>query len=107
MPVKMRFIGSGIGSHAGAVPLGYIRDMKHVEENGVNKLVAEAALWGDEYPEEIQYLKDKYAEGKAPGISYEVAYNGATSIVEKGVKWFKECVALAATFVRNPSYGSR
>jgi hypothetical protein len=107
MPVKMRFIeGVGVTDHPGAVPIGVIRDIKQVEyDEGRKTLVAEASLWNEEYPDEIQWLHDRYHEGTAPGISYEMGYK--SHIMEGAIKRFKDVVALAATFVRAPSYGTR
>lgn len=105
MPVKMAFTGTGTDNHTGSVPIGHINAMDTVEEDGVHKLIATAALWPSEYPEEITYLKEAYAAGKAPGISWELAYE--TSIKKAGIEWLKSIVTKAATFVRTPAYGSR
>jgi hypothetical protein len=105
MPVKMKFTGRGTESHTGSVPIGHIKTMDIVAEDGINKLIATAVLYADEFPEEITFLKDAFASGLAPGISWELAYKD--SIVKEGIEWLKSIVTKAATFVRTPAYGSR
>lgn len=111
MPVKMNFIQrTGLQNHIGSIPIGHIKSVEKIEENGVHKLIATAALYSDEYPEEISYLKDQFekaarGEGKFPGISYEMAF--ADSVTKDGNQWLKKLVTLAATFVKTPAYGSR
>src|SRR3972149_2345609 len=105
MPVKMSFSETGAGNHYGSIPIGHIKAMETVQENDVNKLIATAVLYADEYPDEINFLKDAYASGKAPGISWELNYK--SSIVRDGIEWLKEIVTKAATFVKVPAYGSR
>lgn len=106
MPVKMNFLGSDIADHAGSIPIGVIRSIEEVElSDGSHQLIAEAALWKEEYPEEISFLKTKFEEGDAPGVSYELGY--AESETKGGVQWIKKVVTLAATFVKHPAYEGR
>jgi hypothetical protein len=106
MPVKMKFKGDGPDSHLGSIPIGHIKSMETIQnEDGVNQLIAWAALYNAEYPDEITYIKEKHAEGKAPGLSWELVYNA--SVMRDGVEWLKGIVTKAATFVRSPAYGSR
>jgi len=107
-PLKMRFLGArGIGNHLGSIPIGHITGMTKTElEDGVKALLAEAVLYTNEYPDEVQYLKDAFAEGKSPGISYEILHS-ADSPIENGVQWLKNMVTQAATIVRSPAYGDR
>jgi len=105
MPVKMKFTGRGPENHTGSVPIGHIKTMDSTAEDGVNKLIATAVLYADEFPEEITFLKDTFASGHAPGISWELAYKD--SVVKEGIEWLKSIVTKAATFVRTPAYGSR
>lgn len=104
-PIKMRFLGEGVGGHLGSIPVGYIKNLYKKVEAGVNQLIADAVLFADEYPDEVDYLIHSYAEGKAPGISWELKYNN--SVLKDGIEWLKGLVTRAATFVRNPAYGSR
>lgn len=107
MPVKMRFDGFGIKDHPGSVPIGAITKIEEDEVDGVHRLIAEASLWVDEFPEEIQFLKNKLKEKKPPGISYEIIYNKETSKIIEGIQNFKDTRTAAVTFVRVPSYGKR
>jgi hypothetical protein len=104
-PVKMKFYGQAAGNHLGSVPIGHIIDMVQVEEAGVNKLVADAILYADDYPEEIAFLSNSFAEGQAPGVSWELTYKD--SFLEGGINWLKGVITRAATFVRSPAYGNR
>lgn len=105
MPVKMNFTGEGAANHGGSYVIGHIKQMeKSLAENN-NKLIADAVLYNEEYPEEVTYLKKAFADGEAPGISYEIAYG--TSEVKNGVEWIKNLTTCAATFVREPAYGKR
>ncbi len=106
MPIKIRFTGAGAADHAGSVPIGVIRSMeeKTLPDN-THQLIATATLWAEEFPEEVQYIKKAFADGEAPGISFELGYKD--SITEKGIQWIKNVVTLAATFVKNPAYGTR
>jgi len=108
MPIKMRFLGStaGAGNHAGSIPIGHISDMTEDElEDGTHRLIAEGSLYAFEYPDEIEYLEQAYEAKKAPGLSWELAYE--TSIIDKGLELLKGVIAMAATFVRHPAYGKR
>lgn len=105
MPVKMNFTGEKAANHTGSYVIGHMRKMAKISEGDTNKLVAEAVLYNEEYRDEVNYLKKAFADGEAPGISYEVAYE--SSIIKEGVEWIKELVTCAATFVGKPAYGTR
>jgi hypothetical protein len=109
-PVKMRFFATSshkgtAAGHSGSVPIGHISAITKVEEEGINKLAAEAILYKNEFPEEVGYLKNAYAGGHAPGISYELQYSDYDQ--ENGIQWIKDITTMGATFVRNPAYGNR
>lgn len=106
-PVKMKFLGQSEGGHTGSIPIGYIHKMTEESFNdGANhRLIASAILFASEYPDEIQYLEDKFNAGTPPGVSWELSYKD--TIVKNGITWLKKILARAATFVRNPAYGSR
>lgn len=109
MPIKMNYSekkGKGdVEGHAVSVPIGHITSMvKEVDGNTV-RLIGEALLYREEYPREVQFLKDKHASGEAPGISWELAYSD--SILKDGINWLKQAVTMAATFVKSPAYGRR
>lgn len=101
MPVKMLFTGTGVGNHLGSYVIGHIRNMVESED----KLVAEAVLYKEEFPEEIGFLQQAHASGDAPGVSYEIIYED--SIFRDGIQWLKKAYTTAATFVRTPAYGKR
>lgn len=105
MPIKIRFLGKGIGNHTGSIPIGHIRDMTEATDDGTHQLVAEGVLYNDEYPDVVDFLKEAFASGDAPGLSWELTYSD--SIIEKGITWLKGVIARAATFVKNPAYGTR
>lgn len=104
-PIKMKFFGTSAGGHTGSIPIGYIKSMHETQSKGTNQLIADAILFADEYPDEIHYLFHSYAEGNAPGISFEMRYTD--SILRDGVEWLKGLITRAATFVRHPAYGNR
>jgi hypothetical protein len=105
-PVKMKFFGAAAGGHLGSIPIGFIREIyENKGDDGSNQLIAVATLFADEYPDEIEYLAHSYAEGRAPGISWELRYS--ESVLKDGIEWLKGLVTRAATFVRNPAYGNR
>ncbi len=109
-PIKMRYLGysGGVGNHLGSIPIGHIVHMEKTQlEDGAVALAADAVLYAQEYPEEIEYLKTAFASGEAPGISYEIQYSAGKSVVENGVEWIKGLITQAATIVRTPAYGSR
>jgi hypothetical protein len=106
MPIKMKYTGQGAGNHLGSYVIGHITNMAKAQiEDGTHQLLADAVLYAEEFPEEVEYLKKAYADGEAPGISYEIVYED--SVVRNGVQWIKKLVTTAATFVREPAYGRR
>lgn len=106
MPVKMNFSGTRVENHLGSYVVGHITEMKKsTAESGANQLEATAVLYKDEYPEEVTYLRESFASGEAPGVSYEIAYED--SVIKDGIQWIKKLVTCAATFVRTPAYGKR
>jgi len=105
-PVKMKFLGQTVSGHLGSVPIGHITNMFENElGDGTHQLIADASLYADDYPDEIDYLEQSFAESKAPGISFEMSYKN--DVLKEGVKWLKGLVTRAATFVRDPAYGNR
>jgi hypothetical protein len=108
MPIKMRFLGKkgGAGSHNGAIPIGHIQDVTETTlEDGTHQLIAEGAIYADEYPDVVEYLEEAFAAQEAPGISWEISYKD--SIIDKGIQFLKGVIARAATFVKHPAYGKR
>lgn len=107
MPIKMRYMGeAGAGGHLGSVTMGHIVDIEEDQtEDGTHRLIANGVLYASEYPKEIAYLENALAEGTAPGASWEVVYKDVKT--EGPVSWLKKILTSAATFVRNPAYGTR
>lgn len=114
MPIKMKLSAKAgwksddldIESHEGSIPLGAITSIEEKEVGPDHyQLIATATLWPDEYPEEVAWLKSKYAEGKAPGISYELVYSDAEHV--DGFEKLKNVLTAAATFVKVPAFGKR
>lgn len=106
MPVKMKFTGFGVSNHNGSIPIGVIQDMEiKTISDDYHQLIAKAALWNEEYPEEVAWLKAAYDKGEAPGISYEINYKDFT--FKDNVQWIKDSYTGAATFVETPAYGTR
>ena len=100
MPIKMFYTGSGTGNHLGSYVIGHITGMEKAQaEDGTNQLIADAVLYAEEFPEEVKYLKEAYAEKRPPGISYEIIYGD--SIIKNGVQWLKKMFTTAATLVRD------
>lgn len=108
-PIKMRFLGETVGAHIGSIPVGHITDMHENElDDGTHQLIAGGILFANDYPDEIEYLESAFAENKAPGISFEMKYDASLTKPNKdGVSWLKGVLTRAATFVRNPAYGTR
>jgi hypothetical protein len=107
MPIKMRFLGeAGAAGHTGSITIGHIRGMDELEtEEGTHQLIAEGVLYADEFPNEVAYLKTSFTEKKAPGASWEISYSEVKK--DGPISWLKGVITKAATFVRNPAYGSR
>lgn len=105
MPIKIRYTHSGAGGHDMAIPIGHITSMIKSSNEDRAELHGEALLYNEEFPDEIDYLKQRHAEGQAPGISWELAYQDA--VQKNGINWLKGAITRAATFVKFPAYGSR
>lgn len=108
MPIKMRYLGTAdqAGGHTGSVTFGHITDMfEETSEDGTPQLVGEGVLYKEEFPQEVDYLERAFAEGKAPGASFEIVYKDVKK--DGPVEWLKNFATSAVTFVRHPAYGTR
>lgn len=101
MPIKMAIKRIADG-HEEAVPLGVITHLKEENEN----IVALAALWSKERPEDVLLLKDKFNKGSSINVSWEIQY-GNSETEEKGVQALKDVELTAATIVGLPAYAGR
>lgn len=107
MPIK-KVIGGVGDTHEGAVPMGSIASTKVVKEDKVSRIEGLAALWNKEFPEDIGYLRQKFAEGESINFSWEIGYTNANEDIEyPGVELLTGCSTRAATIVAMPAYGGR
>lgn len=100
-PIKM-FPGSISEGHENTIPLGVISHLKRVGD----KLIALAALWKRERPEDISLLKEMYEKGDPPNVSWEIAY-GSSDIDDDGIENLRETVLNALVVVGRPAYTGR
>jgi len=101
MPLKMaeNTITEG---HKNTKPLGA---MSHLRVEG-NTVVALAALWHKERPDDVKILKERYANGKPIDISWELTYTD-DEIDDEGIQTFRNVSMDAATVVSLPAYEGR
>lgn len=119
-PIKMKYVmkrkrtglaaqdGGDIGGHESSIPIGFIKAMTERKlDDGTNQLIADAVLFAEEYPEEVDFLEKAFAAKKAPGVSWELKHSEEKSVVRDGVTWLKGLITKAASIVKNPAYGDR
>lgn len=107
MPVKMA-LGEIKPGHDDSKPLGVITHLKKiVSEEGANALVALAALWSDERPSDVQYIKDRFASNLPVNISWEILFSDSLWNEEQGSEDLLGTVLKAATVVGEPAYEGR
>lgn len=107
MPVKMA-LGEISAGHPGTKPLGTITHLKETTtEDGGFALVALAALWGDERPADVEFIKQRFAEQKPVDVSWEILYTDSTLNTETQSMDLLGTVLRAATIVGNPAYTGR
>jgi len=103
MPLKMA--EGEIGErHEGALPLGSIAHLVDKEDH----IVALAALWNKERPEDVEFLKNRYENGQSIDVSWELNYDVTASVKDdNGVLDLKNIEMNAVTIVGLPSYAGR
>ena len=107
MPIKMAE-GEINPGHEESKPLGVMTNLKEVvNELGNKAIVALAALWSEERPADVAYLKERYANNQPIDISWEILYEDAAFNQEKGSVDLLGTVLRAATVVGNPAYQGR
>ena len=107
MPVKMAK-GEIARGHDGSEPLGSITHLKEVPmPDGSTAVVALAALWGEERPADVNYIKQRFAEQNPVDISWEILYEDASYNEDQNSIDLLGTVLRAATFVGDPAYGGR
>lgn len=101
-PIKMARGGISPGHpEAFGNPIGVLAQL--IKES--NKVIALAALWKKERPDDIARLKEMYASGNPPKVSWEISYQ--ESIDESGVEALKGTSLDGIAIVGNPAYSGR
>lgn len=107
MPVKMA-LGEISPTHDDSKPLGVITHLTEFElEDGVSAIVALAALWGEERPADVAFLKERFAQRQPVDISWEILYKDEVFNEELGSIDLLSTALRAATVVGNPAYQGR
>lgn len=100
-PLKMARGGIREG-HEFSEPLGVIT---HLKEND-NQIRGLAALWSEERPEDVAFIKKAYADKRPLNISWELGYT-ASSYEDDGTENLHGVTLRAATLVDLPAYKGR
>ncbi len=107
MPVKMAF-GEIAPGHDDSKPLGVITNLQEVEtESGASAIVALAALWGEERPADVSFIKEKFSAKQPVNVSWEILYEDKVFNATQGSMDLVSTVLRAATIVGNPAYQGR
>ncbi len=94
--------------HPGTKPLGTITHLKEtITEDGIPAIVAIAALWSQERPADVEFLKARFAEKKPVDVSWEILYEDATFNSQTESMDLYGTILRAATIVGNPAYEGR
>lgn len=102
MPIKMTL--GNIEGHEASIPIGVIT---HLQENK-NRVEGLAALWNNERPEDVSFLKKMFKNDEKLNISWEIGFSeSAESSKFEGVKDLHDVVLKAATLVETPAYKGR
>lgn len=101
MPIKMAF-REDEKDHDNSFPVGVIT---HLREDG-DKIRGIAALWNRERPQDVEYIKERYAEGKPLDLSWEIGHEDSFTR-EDGIQELIGCVLRATTLVGVPAYQGR
>lgn len=103
MPLKMA-MGEISEGHEETSPIGSIA---HLVNEG-DHVIALAALWNRERPEDIKILKERYENGKNIDVSWELNYDVTASVKnDDGILELKNVEMNAVTIVGLPSYMGR
>jgi len=102
-PIKMaeKTISDGHDEAFGK-PIGIISQLT---KEG-NKIIALAALWKKERPEDIAKLKEMYKNGTPPQVSWEISYVDS-SLEEGGIEALQGTILTGLTVVGMPAYAGR
>jgi hypothetical protein len=103
MPLKMA-AGKISEGHEDTLPIGSIAHLAEEEDH----IVALAALWNKERPDDIKFLKDRYENGQNIDVSWELNYDvTASEKNDDGILELKDVAMNAVTIVGLPSYMGR
>jgi hypothetical protein len=99
-PIKM---ATGVikDGHEDSFPIGVITNLT-IEDD---KIVGLAALWSEERPEDVEYIKEKFDNGEPLNLSWEVKYTESEFV--GAVEYLKNVALRAATLVGRPAYQGR
>lgn len=100
-PVKMGFDGAR-EDHDEAFPLGVVTNLKEEDD----KIIGLAALWTREREKDVQALREMYANGNLPQLSWEMLYQDS-KVDENGVENLLGTSLRAVTVVSLPAYAGR
>lgn len=107
MPVKMAY-GEIKQGHEDSKPLGVITHLTRVlDEAGANAIIALAALWGEERPADVRFIKDKFENGEEVNVSWEILFEDSVYNATTGSEDLLGTTLKAATIVGNPAYKGR
>jgi len=102
-PIKMSEVGiPKTHKDAFGKPIGTIAQLLEEKE----KVIALAALWKKERPDDISMLKDMYAKGNLPNVSWEISY-AEEKQEEDGVNVLYGTSLDGLTVVSDPAYAGR
>jgi hypothetical protein len=107
MPVKMAR-GEINRGHQGSEPLGSITHLKEVQmPDGHYAIAALAALWAEERPADVNYIRQRFSENKPVDTSWEILYEDSSYNTEQNSIDLLGTILRATTIVGDPAYGSR
>jgi hypothetical protein len=101
MPLKKAFDGINTG-HEDSFPLGVITHLKTLGD----KIIAIAALWSRERPQDVTFLKERMASKTPVNVSWEILYSDSKTN-EDGVTDLLDTALRAVTIVGEPAYAGR
>jgi hypothetical protein len=105
MPIKMAE-GRIEEGHEDASPIGVITHLRKIFENGVNRIEGLAALWLNERPGDVSYLKTKIEEGQPVNLSWEMGASERVLAKDGVFDWLGVSLK-ATTVVDKPAYLGR
>lgn len=100
-PIKMAE-GQINDGHDQSKPLGVIVHLKEQE----NRILGMGVLWNEERPEDIELIKQRYAENKPLDLSWEIGHKDSF-FDDDGVENLVDCILKGTTLVGLPAYAGR